>query len=315
MSNSSFIQEKSDEEWVLPVRESRRRSAKPTEITLTLQSREIPTIMACASTATKTSTRDELKLTATFLKAGGVDLKNVSLSQPTIFRQRKNKVASRAGEIKDKIKKFTKNNEGMFLVCHWDGKVIKLITGKKEERLAIALSCPNEIPGQFLASPVVPDGKGKSMAKAVFDIGTEYGLISQMEAMVFDTTASNTGVYKGSGSIFEKMIKKPLLWIACRHHVPELHIKHASEVLRGPSKGPDDPLFKRFKEIFENLEIENRTTWEWPEDSNDWRHQRATAVLSWADKHMQLATWPREDYRELLELVVMFLGGVVKRVR
>ena len=240
--------------------------------------------MACASTATKTSTRDELKLTATFLKAGGVDLKNVSLSQPTIFRQRKNKVASRAGEIKDKIKKFTKNNEGMFLVCHWDGKVIKLITGKKEERLAIALSCPNEIPGQFLASPVVPDGKGKSMAKAVFDIGTEYGLISQMEAMVFD-------------------------------HVPELHIKHASEVLRGPSKGPDDPLFKRFKEIFENLEIENRTTWEWPEDSNDWRHQRATAVLSWADKHMQLATWPREDYRELLELVVMFLGGVVKRVR
>ena len=94
------------------------------------------------------------------------------------------------------------------------------------------------------------------MAEAVFDIGTEYGLISQMEAMVFDTTASNTGVYKGSGSIFEKMIKKPLLWIACRHHVPELHIKHASEVLRGPSKGPDDPLFKRFKEIFENLEME-----------------------------------------------------------
>ena len=30
---------------------------------------------------------------------------------------------------------------------------------------------------------------------------------------------------------------------------------------------------------------------------------------------MQLATWDREDYRELLELVVIYLGGVVKRVR
>ena len=29
---------------------------------------------------------------------------------------------------------------------------------------------------------------------------------------------------------------------------------------------------------------------------------------------MQRATWPREDYRELLELVVLFLGGVAKRV-
>ena len=271
--------------------------------------------MACASTVTKTSTRDELKLTATLLKAGGVELKDVTLSQPSIFRQRKSKVASKATEIKEKIKMFTKNNEGMFLVCHWDGKIIKLITGKKEERLAIALSCPNEVPGQFLASPVVSDGKGITMAKAVFEIGTEYGLISQMEAMVFDTTASNTGIYKGSGSIFEKMVGKALLWLGCRHHIPELHIKHASEVLRGPSKGPDDPLFKRFQEIFENLQIENRTTWEWPEDSNDWRHQRATSVLSWADKHMQEATWPREDYRELLELVVMFLGGVVKRFR
>ena len=30
---------------------------------------------------------------------------------------------------------------------------------------------------------------------------------------------------------------------------------------------------------------------------------------------MKNATWPREDYRELLELVVIFLGGVAKRVR
>ena len=94
-----------------------------------------------------------------------------------------------------------------------------------------------------------------------------------------------------------------------------MHIKHASEVLCGPHRGPDDPLFKQFKEIFQSLDLDNRKTWEWSDDSNDWRHQRATSVLSWADKHMQLATWPREDYREMLALVVMFSGGDVKRVR
>ena len=35
----------------------------------------------------------------------------------------------------------------------------------------------------------------------------------------------------------------------------------------------------------------------------------------WADFHMQNATWPREDYRELLELVTVYLGGIVKRVQ
>ena len=29
---------------------------------------------------------------------------------------------------------------------------------------------------------------------------------------------------------------------------------------------------------------------------------------------MSVATWPREDYRELIELVTIFLGGIVKRV-
>ena len=31
--------------------------------------------------------------------------------------------------------------------------------------------------------------------------------------------------------------------------------------------------------------------------------------------HMRRGTWPREDYRELLELTVVVLGGVVKRMQ
>ena len=42
--------------------------------------------------------------------------------------------------------------------------------------------------------------------------------------------------------------------------------------------------------------------------------EELTRCCCGADHHMQKATWPREDYRELLELVTIYLGGVVKRV-
>ena len=48
---------------------------------------------------------------------------------------------------------------------------------------------------------------------------------------------------------------------------------------------------------------------------NDWLHQRGSEVLEWTVMHMQLATWPREDYRELIELTVIFLGRVVKQMQ
>ena len=111
-----------------------------------------------------------------------------------------------------------------------------------------------------------------------------------------------------------ELLQWVLLWLACRHHVSELCIKHAHEAVRGPSLGPDDPLFKRFKERFGFIALEDRNVWNWPNDDH-WRHQKAEQVLAWPNTHMEHGTWQREDYRELLELVVIFLGEVVKRIR
>ena len=55
------------------------------------------------------------------------------------------------------------------------------------------MSSPNYIPGQFLASTVIADGTELTMANCGYDIAQEYAFLSQVEAMVFDTTASNTG--------------------------------------------------------------------------------------------------------------------------
>ena len=107
-----------------------------------------------------------------------------------------------------------------------------------------------------------------SMLKADSELASEYCLLRKTEAMVFDITASNTGQWKGSVSRFEKNVGRFLLWLPCRHHIPELHIKHSHEVLLGPSKGPQDHLFKRFKKIFGTIVTTDQSVWIWPIDPN-----------------------------------------------
>ena len=238
----------SDDEWEIPLRKKRELARKPTEVTLTLPAKSIPTLLAATSTTTKTSSRNELKLVSTLFKAGGADLNDASLSVTTIKRQRRRKIEVEAGTIRDSFSSFKDFND-TFLVFHFDGKIIKLMDGKTEDRLAIAVSSPGNLSGQFIASPAISDGHGDTMAKCVFKVASDYQLIHSIQALVFDTTASNTGKWRGSSTKFELMLGRPLLWLACRHHVPELFIKHANIAIRGETKGPDDPLFKEFKEL------------------------------------------------------------------
>jgi hypothetical protein len=55
----------------------------------------------------------------------------------------------------------------------------------------------------------------------------DWQLKQDVVALVFDTTASNTatGIRNGCASLIEKDLNHPLLWLACRHHMYEVHIK------------------------------------------------------------------------------------------
>ena len=307
--------DREETEWELPPCEKRRLRARPETITLTLPAKQLPVVLAKTSVVTKTSLRHELKIMSTFVKAGGGDINDTSLSISTIWRQRRSEVTASAIDIRNNVKKYALSvTDHDFVVLHFDGKIIQYISGECDDRLAICISVPNYISGQFLASPAIPRGTGLLMANCLNKTVSDFELTSKIEAFVFDTTASNTGVWSGSVTLYEKMLKKAVLWLACRHHVPELFVKHANIAVRGDSKAPEDPLFVKFKKNFSFIDLDVKTVWVWP-DENDWRHQRASDVLAWAEHHMSIGTWAREDYRELLELTVLYLGGLVKRMQ
>ena len=81
--------------------------------------------------------------------------------------------------------------------------------------------------------------------------------------------------------------------------------------------GPTDKLFERFCETFPAIQVDplNFSLWEWP-GINHPHHifltQRAQAVLVFLQEHNQTTQFGRDDYKELCELIIKYLGGQVR---
>jgi hypothetical protein len=73
-----------------------------------------------------------------------------------------------------------------------------------------------------LGIPKLDSGTGSEQAAATHKLLVDWDLSENIVGLSFDTTASNTGVTNGACVLLEEKIGKPLLRLACRHHVMEL---------------------------------------------------------------------------------------------
>ena len=83
----------------------------------------------------------------------------------------------------------------------------------------------------------MPRSTGEAQSNCLVEVCRKWELTASVTAFVFDTTASNSGRVKGSATLLEARLGRPVFWLACRHHVAELHIKHANDDCRGPTAG------------------------------------------------------------------------------
>ena len=78
---------------------------------------------------------------------------------------------------------------------------------------------------------------------------------------------------------------------------------------------PTDPVFEAFKKKFGFIPLHPLRLWEWPEDHSTQPYPfivaRAIAVRHWGEDHLLHESFGRDDYRELCELTVHYLGGQV----
>ena len=257
------------------------------------------------------SIRDRTAIAASVASSLGVDLEDTNISVSNAHEKAKKERIILSKTVKENF------------VCparaalHWDGKTLKIKGNKKSGRVCVYLSgVDNDKIKKLLAVPEAMSATGKAEAEAVKKVLMDWQIKEQVVSVVFDTTASNSSGEVGACFHLETFVDSPVLWTACRHHIYELHIKKVTETVTGQTKDPGVDLFRRLKSEWHDLEIDysNLVLFDY-EKVPDWMAEEAKSVLRWGEEHLASGTWPREDYREFLTLVVVSLGGVIPNFR
>lgn len=191
-------------------------------------------------------------------------------------------------------------------VVHWDGKLLPSLSGKQlVDRLPVIIS--HNGTDQLLGVPELSSGTGENQATAVYQELENWGLIENVQALCCDTTASNTGRLKGACILLEQKLERDILYLPCRHHIFEVVLRSAFEIKTDIASAPDVPIFKRFQKSWPNIDVKNFQIglediyiFQSMEDRNE---ELAIFCINQLQQHQ-----PRDDYKELLELTIIFLG-------
>ncbi|GBN47395.1 hypothetical protein AVEN_41535-1 [Araneus ventricosus] len=194
------------------------------------------------------------------------------------------------------------------VALHSDGKLLPALSARKskEERLPIVISY--EFKEQLIAVPRLDNSTRKEQAQAFWKAILDWNLEDKVQILCCDSTTSNTGSFNGACALLEQNFDREMLFFSCRHRVYELVLKTIFEVkIKKVTTSPDIPLFKKLKDNWKNIDLTKiqcyRETMELfrsvPELEDLCDFYRAEL------KNLMV----RDDYRELIELTIVFLGG------
>ena len=238
-------------------------------------------------------------------KALGHDVNEMTLSRSSVRRLRCKNREQVAATTNDEF--FDSSVTETPLVLHWDGKLLVDITGSKEMVDRIAVLVTGNGVERLLGVPKIGRGTGQEQAEACLKVLDDWCLLQRVRGLVFDTTASNTGLKNGACTFIESTVGQEIAWIACRHHMMELVLRSVFTQLFGASGGPNVGMFKRFQQQWPYIDKDSYDV------ASDDMFDTDTAVLRREILNFCTASLdsshPREDYKELLELCRIFLGG------
>lgn len=180
-------------------------------------------------------------------------------------------------------------------------------TDESVERLPIVASQSDlEL---VLNVPKLPNKAGITTATAVYETLGEYKLRDAVEVVCTDTEATNTGKRNGAVTLLGQMLKRDLMYFACRHHMLELPLKAVFTLKCSVSKSPNVEIFNRLKNCWHEMSTDLMISG--MEEDYVAMHisfEFAGDMIKFCLQHLQI-TQCRADYRELLELTILFLGG------
>ena len=127
--------------------------------------------------------------------------------------------------------------------------------------------------------------------------------------MCFDTTSSNTGWKQGACVNVEKALDRPLLWLPCRGHIPELIVGSVWVTLFDKDMGPEYEPFKELKKLWPELDQSEYSILESKPWMKNILEERRDKVIEFCKYTLSIEKQPRDDYRECLDLTLFVLGS------
>ena len=264
--------------------------------------------VAAALDRTNTSDRKAAHIFSAMASTGLLkqDVEEVIISASAIRRARMKHRRLFSSEVKDTF------DPAVPLILHWDGKIMDDLTDPergKVDRLPILVSGQDVV--KLLSVPKLQDGTAASMAQAITQTIDDWGLRDRIKGLCFDTTSSNTGTKNGTCIQLEEELGRQLVNLACRHHISEIILEKVFSI-EDVSKSPNMELFGHFKDFWPRIDQKSFCTA--AEDNT-----LASIIAPWKDNVIKFALaqlnkfQPRDDYCELLELSIIFLGGTPER--
>ena len=229
-------------------------------------------------------------------------LTDLVLSRTSINRKRD----EQRNIIADAEKVTFKKNMPLYLSMGWDSKLIQDMMNEKHEMQAMVVSgAPGYKEGKIIDVVELTDEDGRptstglAQAEAVFASIQDWGVTDNIVAFNFDTTASNTGIHSGAAIRLNHLFNRPVLYLACRHHVFDLLAKNTFHKLVGYDPSPDVAMFKKMKDLWPDIDTQG-TFMVFDLDNKAKLVQLFTNFLTKYNANGEL--FVREDYRELCEL-------------
>ena len=253
----------------------------------------------------KVSDRDSIGIITTIAQALGHNIDDLIINRTSIRRQRTKHRAELANKLREKFNDCELNA----ITVHWDGKLLPILKGTgKIERLPVLISSIGV--EKLLGIPTISSSSGDDQASAVYDLLEEWGLSNKVQALCCDTTASNTGRYQGACVLLEQKLEREILYLPCRHHIYEIILQSVFKEKMYQSSGPNVPLFKNFQNAWPTI---NKLNFVSGIETQYVRQTITDTVIQETIKFsidvLQREQQPREDYKEFLQLIIIFLGG------
>lgn len=236
------------------------------------------------------------------------DESQVVCSTSTIYRLRKK---HREEESLSIHRNFDPNT---MKIIHWDGKAYSKRGGVRDKRLAVAVSNSKE--AKLLDVVDVIDGSSQTTKDNVMHLMRAWSFENKVVGMCFDTENVNSGKFRGVSVLLEKELKRPLLYLACRHHILEIVMAEVFACTieqNAHINGPKIPFFETFSSTYYDPAANFRK-----EQYHSCHGDYFFDVLT-ADEKINLKTFcentlnisqPRSDYAELLKLCLLLISPV-----